>query len=95
MSAVVDFCGSKTRLQRDSLGLPGVEGHRGRQGARDGLGGWCEAAAHQAARLNSKNSCSRDTAWSVLLYILTYSSDIQIQVKDRRVVRQKVSEVSL
>lgn len=32
MSAAVDFCGNNTRLRRDYLGVPAVEGHRSRQG---------------------------------------------------------------
>ena len=34
MSAVVDFCSNNTRLRRDYLGVPGMEGHGGRQGGR-------------------------------------------------------------
>lgn len=86
MSAAVDFCGNNTRLRRDYLGVPAVEGHGSRQGDVGSTG-------HSVwkAKLNSWSSSSSNTIQLVLLYFLTYGTDIQTEVRDGRVVGQQVS----
>lgn len=46
------------------------------------------------AKLNSRSSSTGDIAQSVLLYFLTYVTDVHAWVKDGRVVGQKVSGAS-